>query len=150
MKLKGGGFYTQEIRKGGFRQGFSLVTLDGKVSTLAHVDLESAHRVGKYGVDVQSLEEVGVAALEEAVAAKEIVVIDEIGKMELASFKFRETVLKALNSKTLVLATIGKVDHPFVRETKSRNDTCLLEINRGNRDSMKAKIIDLIRETLKE
>jgi nucleoside-triphosphatase len=57
-----GGFYTEEIRAGGVRRGFRLVTFGGAEAVLAHVDLPKTHRVGKYGVDVAALD----AALEVA------------------------------------------------------------------------------------
>jgi nucleoside-triphosphatase len=48
MQGKAGGFYTEEIRSGGVRQGFRLVTLDVEEAILAHLDIRSQHRVGKY------------------------------------------------------------------------------------------------------
>jgi nucleoside-triphosphatase len=44
------GFYTEEIRESGVREGFALVSLDGKRSVLSQVNVKSRHRVGKYGV----------------------------------------------------------------------------------------------------
>jgi nucleoside-triphosphatase len=45
------GFYTEEIREKGARQGFQLVTLDGRRQTLSHVDLPGPFRVSRYKVD---------------------------------------------------------------------------------------------------
>ncbi len=53
------GFYTEEIRAAGRREGFALVTLDGRRATLASVRIRGPHRVSRYGVDVQALESVG-------------------------------------------------------------------------------------------
>ena len=58
-----GGFYTEEIRNHGVREGFRLVTLSGGTAILAHVGLRSPYRVSRYGVDIDSLDRVGVAAL---------------------------------------------------------------------------------------
>jgi len=66
MKGKAGGFYTEEIRSQGVRQGFKLVTLDGQDAILAHIDIHSPYRVSKYGVDIDSLDRVGVSALHQA------------------------------------------------------------------------------------
>ena len=90
MRGRAGGFYTEEIRTTGVRQGFRLVTLDGKDVTLSHVNLHSQYRVGKYGVDIDSLDRIGVPALHQAARQSHLVVIDEIGKMELLSASFRE------------------------------------------------------------
>ncbi len=80
-----GGFYTEEIRAHGERLGFKIITLDGQEALLAHVDFKTPERVGKYGLDLSALETVGVEALREAVHARQLVVIDEIGPMELRS-----------------------------------------------------------------
>ena len=50
------GFYTSEIREGGIRKGFELISLDGRKRLLSHVDIKSSHRVGKYKVDVTGFE----------------------------------------------------------------------------------------------
>ena len=82
-KVKGGGFYTEEIRTGGTRQGFRIVALDGQEAILAHVSISSPYQVSKYRVDTDALDRVGVAALRQALKESDLVVIDEIGKMEL-------------------------------------------------------------------
>ena len=59
----------------------------GKTRTLAHVDLRSRHRVGRYGVDVEALDEIAESALvldDET----EVYLVDEIGKMECFSERF--------------------------------------------------------------
>jgi nucleoside-triphosphatase len=76
-----GGFYTQEIRDGGTRAGFKIVTLDGEEVVFAHVDLKTPDRVGKYGLDLSALERIGVGAVRQAIRARRLVVIDEIGPM---------------------------------------------------------------------
>ena len=50
------GFYTEEIRDAGKRQGFALVGLNGERALLSHIDIRSPFRVGKYGVDVNGFE----------------------------------------------------------------------------------------------
>ncbi|NIR00928.1 MAG: AAA family ATPase, partial [Gemmatimonadales bacterium] len=96
----------------GRREGFALVTLDGRRATLASVRIRGPHRVSKYGVDVEALESVGVPALEEASGAR-LLVVDEIGKMELLSPRFRDAVVRALDAGRPVLASIMLWSHPF-------------------------------------
>ena len=50
------GFYTEEIREKGERRGFRLVSFEGTTQTIAHVDFPKRHRVGKYGIDVETLD----------------------------------------------------------------------------------------------
>src|SRR5579885_397610 len=60
---RAGGFYTEEIRQGGRRVGFRLVTLDGEQAVLAHVGWrDRPHRVGRYGVDIAVVDRKGSGA----------------------------------------------------------------------------------------
>ncbi len=76
MKGKAGGFYTEEMRSRGVREGFRLVTLDGQSAILAHISIHSPYLVSKYGVDIDSLDRVGVSALRQAAQQCDLVVID--------------------------------------------------------------------------
>lgn len=118
VEQKAGGFYTREIRKQGVRQGFEIVTLDGASAILASVDFHGPHRVSKYGVMVDNLDNVGVAALRWATRECNIIVVDEIGKMELFSLAFREAVLEALDSGKKLLGTIMLAPHPWADRLK--------------------------------
>jgi nucleoside-triphosphatase len=130
LKGKAGGFYTEEIRVQGARLGFKLITMDGRETVLAHVDFRGRYRVGKYGVDVDGLDWVGVPALEEAVRQRDVIVIDEIGKMELFSKRFREVVLEAIHSGKPVLGTIMLNPHPWADEVKRQPQVRLVEVAR--------------------
>jgi nucleoside-triphosphatase THEP1 len=87
-----GGFYTEEIRERGQRVGFKLVTLEGREAVLAHVDFKTPQRVGKYGLDLSALDTIGAEAIRTAVSTRELVVIDEIGPMEIRSAVFCNVV----------------------------------------------------------
>jgi nucleoside-triphosphatase len=142
LKVKAGGFYTEEIKSQEVRQGFRLVTLDGETAVLSHINFKSPHRVSKYGVDVESLERVGVAAIERAVKEGELVVIDEIGKMELLSTKFREAVLNILNSGQRLLATIMLSPNPYADAIKSQPQVKLVTLTRSNYPQVMAELQD--------
>ena len=135
------GFYTREVRFKGRRVGFELCTFDGEMAVLAHVDSPSRFRVGRYGVDVECLEAVGVAPIERGIRRGSLIVVDEIGRMELYSKRFREVVLEALDADTRVFASIGPQPIPFLQEIKSRVDCEVLEISLGNRDTIAEEII---------
>ena len=77
-RSKAGDFYTEEIRSGGARLGFRLVTLDGESTILSHVNIHSPYRVSKYDVDIDNLDRIGVSALYKAAEECDLVVIDEI------------------------------------------------------------------------
>ncbi|MCK4328845.1 NTPase [candidate division WOR-3 bacterium] len=136
------GFYTQEIRKGNTRVGFELFEIGGeRKEVFAHIDFDKRYRVGRYGVDISILEEIGMESIKRGIIEKKLIVIDEIGKMELYSKRFKEVVTLALNSSSPVLATITRSSIPFVNDVKQRKDVTILEITRNNRDELLGKII---------
>jgi nucleoside-triphosphatase len=135
------GFYTIEIRSKGSRVGFELRGLNGKCRTLAHVDISSRHRVGKYGVQTGGFEEF-LETLDLMNPGVELIVIDEIGKMELLSNRFRSLVCDALNSDKQVLASIPIKGNEFVREIKRRLDIHLFEVTHGNLDHLRDAIVE--------
>lgn len=141
--LQAGGFYTEELRVAGIRKGFKIVTLDGSEAVLSHCDFKTEIRIGKYGVDLQALEGVGVASVNQAIADAELIVIDEIGKMELLSPKFREAVLKSLDSGKKMLATIMLNPNPFADDIKQRRGVKLVQVTVENREQI---LHNLIRE----
>ena len=135
------GFYTSEIRSAGSRLGFELQGLNGGYRTLAHVEIDSRHRVGRYGVDKDGFEEF-LATLDLLNPDVELIVIDEIGKMELFSYRFRSLVCDALNADKQVIATIPLKGDEFIREIKQRLDIKLLEVTHANRDRLPAAIVE--------
>ncbi len=140
-----GGFYTEEIRQGGRRLGFKIITLEGEEGVLAHVDIKGAPRVSKYGVNVRDLEEIGVAALRRAIEERRYVVVDEIGKMELYSQGFRGAVVEALESERVVLGTVMAGPHPWVDTLKARPQVTVLTVTQGNREGMARRILEMLR-----
>lgn len=132
MKGKAGGFYTEEIRSQGVRQGFKLVTLDGQDAILAHIDIHSPYRVSKYGVDIDSLDRVGVSALHKAAGQCDLVIIDEIGKMELFSANFREAVSQIIGSGKRVLGTIMLNSNPWADTIKLKPQVKVIAITQAN------------------
>jgi nucleoside-triphosphatase len=144
LKLPAGGFYTEEIREDDKRMGFAIATLSGLKGVLAHRNFKSRYRVGEYGVGVYTLNRIGVKEIQMCLMEKKIIVIDEIGKMELLSPQFQEVVEKALNADNPVLGTVTLARHPFAQKVKSRDDVKILEVTKENREEIfKALIKEL-------
>ncbi|XP_059691476.1 cancer-related nucleoside-triphosphatase isoform X2 [Gavia stellata] len=143
------GFYTEEVREGGRRTGFDVVTLSGKRGPLSRVSSNSStsrreYRVGQYSVDVVSFEQLVLPMLRNvnrgSDAEKKICVIDEVGKMELFSQAFIQAVRQTLtDSGTVVLGTIpvpkGK-PLDLVEEIRSRKDVKVFNVSKENRNSI--------------
>jgi nucleoside-triphosphatase len=128
------GFFTQELREKERRVGFSITTLDGKTGLLAHQSIRSKFRVGKYGVNLEDLDQIAVLSMLPSIPGQ-IVVIDEIGKMECFSRLFKETLLRVLSSENQVIGSIAiKGDH-FIQSIKKREDVSLISITQNTRDS---------------
>jgi len=140
LKIPAGGFYTQELRVSGRRTGFKIISLDGKEGILASVNTKSRFRVSRYGVNLPDLEAIGVKSIADALEKNELVIIDEVGKMELFSKKFQEVLLTALDSAKPVIGTIMLRDNSFTRNIKKRRDTEVIMLTRENFDEVKERI----------
>lgn len=138
---KMGGFITKEIKKSGKRVGFELETLNGKRGILAHIDIKSPYKVSRYRINIDDLKKIGVKSIKNALEDCKLIVIDEIGKMELFSSNFRDVVLEALNSNVKLLATITHSNLPFVSDIKSRKDVKILEVTVRNREYLHKEIL---------
>ena len=145
---RAGGFYTEEIRGTGGRQGFRLVTLDGQAAVMAHVNLRGRGRprVGRYGVDVGAIERVGVAALRQAEREGKVVIVDEIGKMELFCGPFKEAVLHAVNGPQPVVATAMARPHPWVDSLKVMPHVKVWEVTAANRNRLAQEVLGWLDE----
>jgi nucleoside-triphosphatase len=138
------GFYTQEIREAGLRKGFSWTRLDGTTGILAHVDIKSRFKVGKYGVDVAGFEKSVVPVLDIEQSDAELFVVDEIGKMECFSEKFLAAVRKLFVCEKSVLATVAQKGGRFVSEVKQTPGVKLFTLTRHNCDKTVSEILQIL------
>ena len=129
------GFVTQEIRESGRRIGFFVERFGGARGVLAHVDLPGPPRVARYGVDLSALERLAIPALREA-TDREVVVIDELGKMELASQAFRDAVSAIFDRPLRVVATVHTARHPFTDALMHRPDIETMRLTSATRDGL--------------
>jgi nucleoside-triphosphatase len=141
-----GGFYTQEIREEGARVGFKVVTLDGREGILAHRRIRGGPRVGKYGVDLAVMDGLAVGAIRGAIEGGELIVIDEIGPMELFSQAFQNVVVQTLDAGLPVLGTVMRRSSPFADRIKVRPDVRLVEMQRGAAGEVATMIEGFLRE----
>jgi len=144
---KVGGFYTTEIReynsntKKNERMGFRICTFSGETEIMAYKGKKSEFRLNKYGIDKSVIENIGVKSILDALKNKRVVVIDEIGTMEMISPLFIETVVKCFNSEKYVLATIRYRSQPFTDEIAKLNDTKMILLTSDNFDIVKKEVL---------
>jgi len=146
MKVKGfnvGGMISREVRSKGSRIGFEVVDIaSGKKGWLAHIKQPVGPKIGKYRVNLNDLNSVGVRAILNALEQADVTVIDEIGPMELYSKEFIEAVEKALKSPKPIIGTVHfRVRHPLIDHLKKRDDSEILEVTPNNRERLHKLII---------
>lgn len=154
------GFYTQEVRQGGKRIGFDVVTLSGAQGPLSRVGSQPLPgkgdcRVGQYAVDLASFEQLALPVLRNAGPSRgprhRVCVIDEIGKMELFSQPFIQAVRQTLSTPgTIVLGTIpvpkGK-PLALVEEIRKRHDVKVFSVTRENRNTLLPDIVAAVQRS---
>jgi nucleoside-triphosphatase len=146
LKSKGhvvGGMLSREVRSGGNRVGFEILSLmNNQHGWLAKVDQKQGPQVGRYRVNLLDLDRVGVAAVAEAVHACEVIAVDEIGPMELFSDGFKEAVAKAVQSRKLVVATVHWRERIFLTSVLDRiSDVQWFEVSMDNRETLHELIL---------
>ena len=144
IDLPATGFFTREIREQGRRMGFSIITLDGREGILAHEDIKGRCRVGKYGVNLKDIDSIAVPSMI-PIKKDEIVVIDEIGKMECFSLKFREALTAVLDSLNWVIGSIAQKGDAFIQGIKERADVTVINVTPKNRDILIHELLSLIK-----
>jgi nucleoside-triphosphatase len=137
--LRLAGFTTAEERDpSGQRTGFRILTVGGRQAELARAGLRSTVRVGRYGVNLQAFERLALPEL--ARRDVDLIAIDEIGKMECASERFRHAVRDALEAPVSVLATLGNARLPFFLALRARPDVEVFTLTEHNRNDMVADL----------
>jgi nucleoside-triphosphatase len=135
------GFVTEDIHQDGDRVGFMVEFDDGESRVLSHVDYDEPH-VGKYGVDMDTMDWVVGKAANWSVTDTDLFVVDEIGKMELHQDDFSEIVEELLESEVDLLATIPKVGPDFVGEIQSRQDVEEVKLTEDSREEVLSELVE--------
>lgn len=136
------GFLTREIRSEGRRTGFEIETFAGERGLLAHVEFAGPPRVGRYGVDLEEFERLALPALEKPAS---VVLMDELGKMELASARFCEVVLDLFEGDVPIVATVHTFRHPLTDALKARPDVSTVRLTAANRDRLPEELASRLR-----
>jgi nucleoside-triphosphatase len=128
------GFFTSEIIKGGSRVGFEVESFAGKRALMSHIDIKSPYRVGKYGVDIVSFEKIALPEIKDALRDQSILIIDEIGKMELFSTRFKDLLTEIFTTEISLIATIMYTPNSFCDKLKGMPGTNLFTISKNQSD----------------
>lgn len=147
-----GGMITEPILENKKCVGFYVMDWQTKEKDVfAHLTMDVKDKIGKFGVNVAALEKVGIPAVEKAINDEtiNIIIIDEIGKMEMLSEKFCEVVIEALDSDKPILVTLHKKSRsPLLQDVRRRDDIRILEVTTVNRNLLPYKIEKILAEKL--
>jgi len=132
------------LRQGGQRIGFEIVTLTGQRDYLATTDSAISFArttpFGRYRVNLEAIDALAVPALRQAAAEDQVVILDEIGPMELLSLLFGEVVRELLNGLAFIAGTIVQRRHPLADLIKTHPRVSLVEVTPANRGQLPAQL----------
>lgn len=139
-----GGMLSREVRKDNVRIGFEITDFaTGQKGWLAHINQPSGPQVSKYRVNLQDLDQIGVNAIRNALKDAQVIVIDEIGPMELFSKAFQQVVKDAADSQKLVIGVIHqRARNPIINSIKERSDAEISEATIENRQKLHNILIE--------
>jgi nucleoside-triphosphatase len=115
--------------------GFEIVTLDGLTAWLSHVDFRGPHRVGKYGVNLDNLHRVALPALE-YVPGIDLIVVDEVGKMECLSRQFVAALERLWAAPVPLLITVAEKGGGYIQRVREKEGAHLIPVTPANRDGL--------------
>lgn len=146
-----GGMISREVREQGVRVGFEIIDLHTKQKGwLAHVNQPTGPQISKYRVNMNDLDAIGANSILDAAANADVIVIDEIGSMELFSAEFRKAVgLAVRSSKPVVGAIHSTARDPLINNIRSREDAEILNVTRENRESLHDIIVHKVIQLFK-
>ena len=143
--VKIGGILTQDIREGRERVGFEIVDIaTGERGLLAHRQLKSGPRVGRYRVNLTDIERIAVPALQRALCEAQLIIVDEIAPMELRSARFVEAVTDVLgSSKDLLVTFKERYEHPLI--ARIRTEFSVFAITPSTREELFQQVLAFVR-----
>ncbi|MGD0690114.1 MAG: NTPase [Candidatus Bathyarchaeia archaeon] len=143
---KVGGVVSGELRERGVRVGFSLEDLSThETGTLAHIAQRDGPTVGKYHVNLADIQRIAVTGIKHAILEADVIMVDELGPMELNSMPFILAVEMALATPKHLVGTIHKrASHYLVAAIKSNPAYQILEVTPNNRNELPKTVTERI------
>jgi nucleoside-triphosphatase len=141
-----GGMITQPIIKKDVKTGLEILDwMTKKKAALAKIDPEAEAPEDQFIVDITALETLGVQAITRASEEADIIVIDEVGRLEVECEAFVAAVKDALETdKPLILTLHKKSRNPLLQDIRRRDDVRILEVTPINRNLLPYKIMRLM------
>lgn len=143
------GFRTLPYEIEGVRRGFYLSGLvevvEYKNNTPISVMVGNERCVGI----TETFETLGVEILAKSLECEQVILMDELGKLECRAEEFREMVLRCLESERIVFGVLKQCESTFIQGIMQREDTKVFEVTRDNRDMILTEMIAEFRNKTK-
>lgn len=153
-----GGMITKGVYddNNGKKVGFTVLDWKSqKEEVFAHVDFDTKYKAetdeGTFCVDVDVLDRVGVQAIRNSMQDEtvDILIIDEVGKMEMHSEAFCKAVTDALDwPKPVILTLHKKSRNPLLQDIRRRDDVRILEVTAVNKNLLPYKVEKILKDKL--
>ncbi|TFG00474.1 MAG: hypothetical protein EU541_02230 [Promethearchaeota archaeon] len=146
------GFLTPEVRKNGKRIGFDLKDINsGEKIPLARKGkkYDSNYKLGTYNIFIKDFNQ--YLSKKNYLSTKtpiSILIIDEIGKMELFSELFQSILKDIFTSNLPVIATIGRnLNHPIQNFILNIGGVKIYSLNRENQENVLNEVIQTVHKS---
>lgn len=140
-----GGFITREVREDGERTGFQVEDFTGQHAMMAHFAWTTGYPVGRYQVDVTAFDSIAIPAIDQALRTADVIIIDELGPMELCSRAFVNAISSLFTATAPLVATVHAQSHRVTDELKQRPDVELLGLSAANLDEVRMRLLVRLR-----
>lgn len=145
------GLITEEVTENSQRIGFTTVLLSRYAKQIASKHW-AENKMGNYGVDIAAIDQMAQDLLHmESVFGKHILIIDEIGPMQVLSDEYRKIVEALLESSSaLIIGTIYKgTDNKIIDAVKDKYSDCIHLLTCDNREQIEVFLTAEIEKYLK-
>jgi nucleoside-triphosphatase len=133
-----GGVLDHDKRCNYRRIGFELLDLGSGVTEMLADETGDGPQLGKYRVRLDDLDRVGAQAVENALNS-DLIIVDEIGPMELSSRRFILAVEKAIASPKPMLVVLHEWSNHRLAK-KIRGSFKVITVTQENRDALVEEI----------
>ncbi|MGC8935553.1 MAG: NTPase [Thermoproteota archaeon] len=138
--LKVGGIATPEIVESKRRVGFYVKDIySGETEVFASINFKFEPRLGKYGVNISAFDRVAIKAIDFAVENCDIVCVDEIGKMEFFSKRFKDKIRSLMLLDKPIVAVLHR---DFVSQFERYGE--VIEVTPANREKLPEELVNRI------
>ncbi len=142
-----GGIITERVTEGKEYVGLKVLDWHSKGSiTFAHKGINSRVRIERFGVDLRAYDQIAIPAIEWSKENADVVVIDEVGRIEQESKHYTEAVREVLELDKMMILTLHKKGrNAILQQVKTRDDFRSLEVSHANRTVLPYRIAQFLK-----